>query len=223
MLTRGVIFDLDGTLADTLDDLCASVNAIRPANCAAITREQARGLISFGARRMIRELLALTNEDEVEALLGAFRAHYAQNLTDQTRLFPGWPAALDQLAALRTPLAVLTNKPDGEARAIGARLLGRWPFTAIRGWVAGGPAKPDPSVALELAAALQREPGAVLFVGDSTVDIETAQRAGMTAIGVQWGFHSAQELLEAGAAQIIDSPIELVGLARRVTPTPRRA
>lgn len=210
----GLIFDLDGTLADTLVDLCVSANAIRPPGKPEVRLEQARGLISFGARRMIRELFAPLDESEVESRLVAFRAHYARNLSSQTRLYDGWETALDRLSALRAPLAVLTNKPDAEANAICAKLLARWPIVAVRGWIEGGPAKPDPTVALELATQMGRHASEVIFLGDSSVDVETARRAGMTPIGVSWGFHSPDELLEAGARSVIASPVELVDLAR---------
>ena len=121
---------------------------------------------------------------------------------------------LTELAARGVPAAVLTNKPDEFAQVMVRKILAEWDFRVIRGVGPDGLKKPDPAGALAIAAALGVLPGACLYVGDTNTDMRTARAAGMYAVGVTWGYRSAAELTENGAAVLIERPMELIGLLK---------
>jgi phosphoglycolate phosphatase len=139
-------------------------------------------------------------------------ADYSAHSLVKTRPYDGVREVLRALGELRLPLAVFSNKSHDLTRRIVETLLGQALFAEVRGAQPGIPLKPDPAVALELAAGLGVEPGLVAYVGDSSVDMQTAVAAGMPAVGVSWGFRTAAELREHGAAVVIDRPDELLAL-----------
>ena len=209
-----VMFDLDGTLADTLADIAACGNfALAQLGEAPLPTHRYRKLAGQGARFLVREALHTTDDDpRVDEGLAAFRAYQLEHGSDLTRPYDGVTAALDALAAAGAKLAVLSNKPHAATVPMVERVFARWRFAVVRGHVDGTPLKPDPTTALQLAAEMGVAPGRVLYVGDTDVDMQTAKAAGFTAVGVLWGFRDEAELRSNGADHVITHPRELPAL-----------
>ncbi len=205
------MFDLDGTLADSLEDIAIALDAAMIDNrLPAPTRAQVRGWVGSGARNLV---LQAVGPQLVEPVLARFRVHYADKPIVFTKLYPGVDAALDRLAAAGVELAVLSNKPDALTQVICAALLQRWRFDVIAGHREGMPLKPAAEPALAVAAALQIAPRECAFVGDTPIDIATARAAGMAPIAVTWGFRSRELLVAAEPALVIDDPAQLAQIA----------
>jgi phosphoglycolate phosphatase len=211
---KAVLFDLDGTLLDTLDDLAAAVNrALISLGCPAHSVEAYRTFVGDGAATLIRRALPKDAAPSLHSrALAAFVEDYREHMIVETAPYPGVPELLDALSSLGTPMAVVSNKPDAMTQTLRDELLGSWSFGFVAGQREGAPKKPDPEIALQAARALGAEPSQCFFVGDSDVDITTGRRAGMIAVGVSWGFRGAKELEAAGAASVIDHPQELLDL-----------
>src|SRR5262249_4242068 len=195
----GVIFDLDGTLADTLGDIAAAMNRTLRAHGFPVHPVDAyRTFVGEGVRRLVERALPPGTEDRREAFLAAYQADYAEHMLDVTVLFPGIPAVLDALGRAKVPVAVLSNKTDGATRRLVETLCGRWDIRETMGERPGVPRKPDPAAALSLADARGAPPERVTLVGDTAVDMLTARSAGMRPVGVLWGFRP-REVLDSGA------------------------
>jgi len=208
--TPGVIFDFDGTLADTLADITDSINiTFAQAGLAQVSLVRIRALIGEGLTNLLRRASGLEDSTQLADLVEGYRRVYRNRMLCRSRLYPGVDAMLDALVERNTPIAVLSNKPDEFTVPICAALLSAWPIAAVRGSVDEPLKKPNPAVALDLAARMDRAPADVFFVGDSSVDIETGRNAGMTSIAVTWGYRDRPELEAAGAAHIVESPSEL--------------
>ena len=195
----GVIFDLDGTLADSLADIASAMNRTLRAHGFPVHPVSAyRTFVGEGVRKLVERSLPPGTEELREAFVAAYEADYAENLLNETRLFPGIPEVLDRLRSARIPVAVLSNKPEEPTRRLVDALCSRWEFRAVFGERPGVPRKPDPAAALVLADALAAPPGSVAFVGDTSVDMLTARAASMRPVGVLWGFRP-NEVLASGA------------------------
>jgi phosphoglycolate phosphatase len=211
MNVRAVIFDLDGTLVDSLEDIARALDlAMDDHGVTRPTRELVRTWIGGGARNLI---VHAVGDDRADAVLARFRFHYAAAPCVHTKLYPGFEAVLDQLVAANKLLAVCSNKPHALTTRICAELLQRWPFAHVVGQREHVPLKPHPASALEVAAALDVPPEACAFVGDSAIDILTAQAAGMTAVAVSWGFRPRHELAAATPALLVDDVAALAILS----------
>lgn len=192
---RGVIFDLDGTLADSLEDIASAMNRTLAGHGFPVHPISAyRTFVGEGVRKLVERALPPGHEHLREPFLSAYQADYAEHLLDATRLFPGIPEVLDGLSAAGVPMGVLSNKTDRPTRRIVEALCGQWTFAAVVGERPGVPRKPDPSSALALADALGAPPEAVAFVGDTSVDMLTARAASMRPVGVLWGFRPKEVL-----------------------------
>ncbi len=207
-----VIFDLDGTLADTLEDIADAMNASlrdlgQPVHSVAMYRK----MVGAGVTDLARSALPPDRQDLLEQTLAGFRNHYSAHLADSSRPYPGIPELLDALTARGLKLAILSNKFDAMTKRIGELCFGRWSFDVIFGERTGVPRKPDPGSALEIASLLKVSPERVAFIGDTAIDMKTAANAGMYGVGVRWGFRS-EELEPAGAKAIISSPLELLSV-----------
>ncbi|MHC4993675.1 MAG: HAD family hydrolase [Planctomycetota bacterium] len=213
MPTQAVIFDLDGTLINSLDDIAGSANwALRRLGRPAHNLDTYRYYIGNGADVLMRRALGPDHEDLADEALGLFKGHYTDHAMDLTRPYPGVPAMLDALVKRKTPVAILTNKPQEATDAIVHALLAKWDWAVVHGHRAGVPKKPDPMSALNIVEQLGADPGECVFVGDARPDMETARAAGMVAVGCLWGFRDKQELLDYGAQHLIEKPNELVKL-----------
>ncbi len=213
-MKHGLIFDLDGTLVDSLQGLATSLNhALALSGMPTHGHAAVRGFIGNGARVLIQRSLPA---DAGEALLNtaeqAFKAHYDLTWQDGTLVYDGVVDLLESLQSRGHPLAVLSNKPHSFTVAMVEHLFPSIRFAAMLGQRAGIPHKPDPAGALEIAKAFELDSPNCTVIGDSTMDLETARNAGMQAVAVTWGFHDRKRLIAAGAQQIADCPGDLLEL-----------
>ena len=210
-----VIFDLDGTLVDTLEDIGDAMNRVLVAEGApAHGYEDYRYLIGRGLLNLAEQALPADRRDPatVGRCYERMIADYSANSLVKTRPYEGVPELLRGLRDAGVPLAVFSNKSHDLTLRIVQALLDQAHFVEVRGARPGAPLKPDPAVALDLAAGLGAAPRLVACVGDSSVDMQTAVAAGMPAVGVSWGFRTEAELREHGAAVVIHRPLELLEL-----------
>ena len=207
------IFDLDGTLADTLRDIMDALNHVLAERGFPVHGPDAyRQLVGEGARQLVRDALPEPHRDRLDEVLAAYRLRYAEHLLVHSQPYPGIPELLSELQGRGAPLAVLSNKPHEPTVQIVRALFPDVRFAGVLGQRPEVPRKPDPAAARELCSALGCAPADVGFLGDTRIDMQTARAAGMTAIGVRWGFRDAAELLAHGAQHVIAHPSELLAL-----------
>lgn len=211
---RGIIFDLDGTLADTLRDIAGALNhALRAMHQPNAPLEAVRGWVGEGLPVLCRRAWPDADQSRLDQLISLARAYYAAHPTDHTALYPGVREMLEALAGHRVPLAVLSNKPH-ELTVVTVRNMGiEHFFTDVRGYVSEDEKKPYPSVARAIADRWGIPAVQVIFVGDSATDHATAIAAGMLSVSVTWGFRTRDELISAGATLLINDPGEVLTLA----------
>ena len=214
---RACIFDLDGTLTNTLDSLSYSVNAaMRELGMPEITREQCRLFVGNGSRVLLEKTLAAGGDEKLEKLPAAMEAYgriFDENCTYRVTPYEGVPQMIEELKLKGLRLAVLSNKPDRQAVHVVEEIFGKGKFDLIRGQREGVPRKPDPTAALAIASALGVTPGETLYIGDSEVDAVTGKAAGMRTVLVSWGFRSMDVLKAAGVKDIVDSARDIVRIA----------
>lgn len=214
MAYRALLFDLDGTLLNTLEDLANACNRVLAAmGHKTHAVPEYRFLVGSGVRILVERMLPapLGREVEtVEAALAAFREEYARCWHEHSRPYPDIADLLDDLVQRGLELAVLSNKPQHFTELCVQTLLPSWPFRSVLGQREGVPKKPDPAGALETARLLGLAPAEMLYVGDSDVDMLTAKHAGMSAVGVLWGFRGADELRAAGADVLAERPGDIL-------------
>ena len=214
---RAVVFDLDGTLVDSLADIAAAVNTTLLAH----GRDphplpSFRTMVGWGLRNLLETATTgrpFTTE-EFETVYAELLAGYRARPVTETRPYPGVEPLFSSLTG-RVPLGVFSNKEDGMTKTIVAALFPGAPFQTVVGARPGRPHKPDPAVLLEILEEWGVEPGACAYLGDSAVDIETAQAAGAEACGAAWGFRDAAELKQAGAREVF---ADAAGFARWLEP-----
>ena len=209
---RALLFDLDGTLADTLRDIGESVNHAL-ASVGLSTHEIAlyAPWVGDGVPMLCRRAMGGQREDRLDDVARRTGEYYRQHFMDHSVLYPGIADLLDELQRRAIPVGVLSNKPHEFTVPMVRGLCGRWELETVEGCREQALRKPDPRVARTLSSALGAAPGETAFVGDTAVDIHTAHNAGMISVGVTWGFHGIDELREAGAMHLIDRPEELLG------------
>lgn len=215
MLFDAVLFDLDGTLLDTLRDIGEAMNeALVAVGAEPLPVEDYRLHVGDGVTVLARRALPARLRDEatVARCVAAMRQIYAARIARWSRPYPGIPALLDALEAAGLALGVLSNKPHAMTTVLVADLLARWRFRVVLGERAGVPPKPDAQGALEAAAALGAPASRILYVGDTAVDMRTATAAGMFPVGVLWGFRQRAELVGAGARVLVAEPGEILTL-----------
>jgi len=212
---QAIIFDLDGTLLNTLDDIADSVNRILDeSGMPTHTVDAYRFFIGNGWRMLITRALPedLRTDERIEACAARSREIYHENWNRKTRAYAGIPDLMDRLQEKGVPLAVLSNKPHDFTLRYADAYLGQWKFKAIMGYSDRFPPKPDPTAALVIATRIGVAPENFLFVGDSAVDMRTARAAGMHAVGAAWGFRGAGELQDSGCRTLVYHPLEILSL-----------
>ena len=216
MRFQAVIFDMDGTLLDTLKEIADAMNAaLATLGYPPHDYDAYREYVGYGMDVLARRVLP-EGDDNDDSLVGrlveAMRTIYGRDHAFLSRPYEGISELLDALSEKRVPMTILSNKPDEFTRDMAERLLGRWRFEIVRGIIPGKPRKPEPDVALEMARILGIDPVRIVFMGDSAIDMRTATAAGMFPVGVLWGFRTRQELMENGAGLLIDHPRGLLDL-----------
>lgn len=213
MKYKAVVFDMDGTLLDTLEDLADAMNRVLEARGLPVHPVDAyRFFVGSGARNLVLRTLPADRQDLVAECLQGFLKEYEANWKVKTHLYDGVADLLDALTARNIPMAVLTNKPQEFAELCMKAFLPAWDFALTLGQMPGVPVKPDPAGPRQVIRHLGVAPEEILYLGDTDVDMRTAVGAGMYPVGVTWGFRTEDELRASGAAVIIDHPMELLDL-----------
>lgn len=210
-----VIFDLDGTLLNTIDDLGTAVNH-------ALVREgfpehpltAYRMMVGNGVRRLIERAIPSENRSDVviSKLLAAFREYYDEHLCDCTQPYPGIVPLLAELRSRDVTVAVASNKYESAVKRLISHFFPDLEFGAVCGNIEGYPPKPDPSIVFRVLTESPMPKADVLYVGDSSIDVETARRACVDSVAVGWGFRPMHELVSANPTHIITAPAELLDL-----------
>ncbi len=209
MPCKAVIFDLDGTLLDTLADLHDAVNhTLRTLSLPEITREQTRAYVGNGIRCLLRQALPISQQERTDEALAVFLPYYNAHMQDKTVPYPGVPKLLDELRRRSIRTAVLSNKNDAPVKA----LCSRW-FPQLDVALGARPdmaQKPAPDGAFVILNSLGVTAKETVYVGDSEVDAATAQNAGLRLIAVDWGFRNKETLQQAGAQIIVSDTAALL-------------
>ena len=218
-MTRAFIFDLDGTLADTLESLVFSVKAtLREMGLDEITDEQCRHFVGNGARYLMDHAIRAAGDPEGERLDEAMEVYgriFDENCTYHVTPYPGIVEMLEELKREKVKLAVLSNKPHAQAVKVVKEIFGEGVFDYVSGQQEGIEKKPDPAGVEHIMETLQVDKSSCLYVGDSEVDVQTGKNAGVKTIIVSWGFRTREELDKAGAGTVIDAPGELLEYTRQ--------
>ena len=212
---KAVLFDLDGTLLDTLSDIGAAVNRVLAGKgFPAHELDVYRYFVGDGSAMLINRALPKEKrtDDVIRTCLAAYLEDYGRNWNVMTKPYEGIPEMLDALNDRGLKMAILSNKNHELAKRCTKELLSNWNFEVVIGQRNGVPPKPDPAGALEVAKRLNLPPVDFLYMGDSGVDMKTAVASGMFPVGVLWGFRSMGELRDNGSLALINRPSEILGL-----------
>ncbi len=211
---KAALFDLDGTLLDTLQDIAESMNKVLEKHGLPIHPvDRYRYFVGDGAKILVERVLPpdkASDKRYLERCLKDFLALYAQNWDSNAVLYPGISDMLETLDERGFALAVLSNKPHDFTRLCVKKFLNRWKFPAVFGERPGIKRKPSPQGALEIAKRLGVKPQDCIYLGDTSIDMKTALAAGMFPVGALWGFRDEEELRKAGAKLILASPRDLI-------------
>ncbi len=211
MNSQAVLFDLDGTLVNTLEDIAGAMNfALNRFGLPPWPVDAYRYLVGNGARRLaeraVRDRAELT-----EPVLAVYQRRYETHCEVRSAPYPGIPRLLSALSEKGLQLCVFSNKPDADTRHIIRHYFPSQPFRLVYGQREGIPVKPDPRGALDIAREMAIPPEEFLYLGDTGIDMTCASRAGMIPVGVLWGFRDRSELEKSGARICLASPEELLG------------
>jgi phosphoglycolate phosphatase len=212
---RAALFDLDGTLLDSLADIADAMNGVLAEHgLPTHPLPPYRQFVGDGLRMLVRRALPDGQRDDetIERCVAAMKRLYGERLFVKTAPYPGVAELLDQLQQRNLVLAVLSNKHDGPTRELVDHFFGLARFATVQGKRDGVPLKPDPTAAIAIASQLEIPAQQWLYLGDTSTDMQTANAAGMVAVGVRWGFRDADELRQAGAQHLISHPRELLEL-----------
>ncbi len=218
MKFKAVLFDLDGTLLDTIDDLADSMNRVLIRHGFQTHGVEAyKYFVGNGMENMVKSALPEDRRDQgtVTQCGAEMEEEYFAHWADKTKVYDGVPALLNGLSARKIKMAILSNKPNNIARIMVDRFLKEWSFNIVFGARDSHPRKPDPTAAREMCKILELSPEQVLYAGDTDTDMVTARRANMFAVGVLWGFRTKDELINSGAQKIAEQPTELLKFFNR--------
>ena len=210
-----VLFDLDGTLLDTLGDLGNSMNAVLGRLGYPQHRIDAyRYFVGDGVRKLAERVLPEADRvtEKIDECFKGMRAEYAKRWEDTTRPYDGIAELLTELDKRGLKKVVLSNKPDDMTKLTVEKLLADFKFDIVQGVSDQFAPKPDPAGALAIADELGIAPGEFLYLGDTNTDMQTANSVGMYAVGAAWGFRDADELKANGAAVIVEKPTDVLEL-----------
>jgi len=213
MSIKAVIFDLDGTLLDTIDDITNSMNeALLSNKLLTFTVEDYKIFVGRGVDHLVHEVINAQNADEklFEEIKRSYLTNYLMKQNDETKPYSGILTLLDSLKEMKIKVCVLSNKPDIDTQLVIKYYFNDYPFFIVMGKRSGFEIKPNPASVNEIIFLLQVSKSEVLYVGDTSTDMETAVNASLTPVGVLWGFRQKEELLLSGAEYIIRHPSELL-------------
>lgn len=213
--TKLVIFDLDGTLLNTIDDLAQSVNSVlQKYDYPTHSVEKYKSFVGNGVNKLIERAVSkeLCTKELVERLQADFMEYYAQHGKDNTKPYHGIMELLNELRSHGVTLAVASNKHHTATIELINHYFGSTIFSVVYGKREGTSPKPDPTIVFDIIEKCGVTAAEVFYVGDSSTDMQTAHNASVCSVGVTWGFRTRQELVEHGAKHIINSPIELLNL-----------
>jgi phosphoglycolate phosphatase len=212
MKYKAVIFDLDGTLLYTLGDISLVINKVlKNLDLPTHPAESYKKLVGHGLKETLKRacLNNCSDEDLERGYLDVVKA-YKNNSVITTRPYNGIPELLDALCLQGIKIAILSNKEDSLVQDIADKLLSKWQFSSIRGFLPDVPKKPDPFSLKEMLKEMSIKTSEALFIGDSGVDMKTAVNSGLLGVGATWGYRDIIELTEAGAGILIDKPEDLL-------------
>jgi phosphoglycolate phosphatase len=214
MKYKAVLFDLDGTLLNTLEDIAICANYVLKKNGYPVhDTDKYRHFVGEGMAMLVRKILPETaDEATVNKCLDDLKDEYSRNWKNKTVLYPGIRNMLNMLQEKGIRMSVLSNKPHESTLAHVNHFLSGWKFDAVFGTRQGVPIKPDPVGALEISRIMSISPDEFIYAGDTNTDMMTAVAAGMFPAGVLWGFRDADELLQSVAKKLIKKPVDLVEL-----------
>lgn len=208
---KAVIFDLDGTLVDTLEDLADAINfGLTKFGLAAQPVESCRKMIGDGVGTFVERALPPDKQDLADKVLAVMTNRYRKNYLNHTRLYDGIYETIEKLRKKAVRLAVLTNKNQDMAERVIDHFFGPGIFEIVLGSSDGLPVKPSPQVTAKLLQSMKLSGQEVILVGDSGADMDTAAAAGLRSVGVAWGFRGRAELVQHNAGVVIDKPDELL-------------
>lgn len=211
-MIRAVLFDLDGTLTNTLEDIADAMNrSLRLHGLSEWPVDAYRYLVGDGAKKLAERAV----RDQQELALSVqreYQAYYQEHTRVKTKPYDGVPELLRSLQERGVPLAVFSNKPDADTKNVVAHFFPEIRWTVVRGQMEGVPVKPDPAGALAVAEALGVSPDEVLYMGDTSTDMQCALNAGMHPVGALWGFRTETELRESGAEKLAAHPDEILNM-----------
>ncbi len=214
MQFKAVIFDLDGTIINSLEDLCDSVNyVLKNHNFKTHDLDFIRMTIGNGMRNLIRDSLPSeykADDDIIDQCTGELKEYYLSHWNVKTKPYDGITELFGYLNKNNIPLCVLSNKADKHTNIIVNHYFSDFSFACVCGEKPGVPIKPDPTSSLAISKNLGVNPSEILFLGDSAQDIITAKNAGMFAAGALWGFRDEKTLLDAGADSVFEKTIDLI-------------
>ena len=210
---KTVIFDLDGTLLNTLEDLADATNLVlRNLGYREHDLQAYRYFVGNGIEPLVERALpeSQRNEENLKRCAELMKSEYARRWTNKSHPYPGISELLDGFLSAGYRLNILSNKADEATQQIVAELLAGWHFNTVLGATGAAPKKPDPTTALNIVKQCGSTPRETLFIGDTSIDMQTAQAGGMYGIGVLWGFRPAEELIASGARMLIKLPQDLL-------------
>ena len=213
-MKKAVIFDLDGTLADTIASITYCGNlALSRFGLSSFGEEDYKHFVGDGAAMLVRRALLAAGDERLEHFDEVYEAYleiFAKDCMYQVKPYEGICALLEELKRLSVRIAVLSNKPDRDSLRVVEALFGKGYFDFVQGQREDIPRKPDPAGVYRIMEAFGLPAGDFLYVGDSGVDMKTGRAAGIFTVGVLWGFRDRKELVENGADAVISKPLELL-------------
>ena len=218
-MTKVILFDLDGTLLDTLEDIAISANfALTTLGFESRPTQDYRYFVGEGVFKLFENIFAQSPQSPeiVQKAVTLFESHYSKQFNQNTKLYNGVSKMLSFLQARGFKMAILSNKPDSFTKMCALKYLRQWKFDVVYGVREGVPRKPDPKSALEIAELLHISPSECFYLGDTKIDMQTANSAGMVAIGALWGFRDEEELHSHGAKYLARTPSEVIKLLAEV-------
>ena len=218
-MKKNIVFDLDGTLLDTLGDIATSANfALVTLGFQAQEREKYRYFVGEGVFKLFENIFASNPQDKetIQKAVSLFESHYAKQFNQNTKLYEGISKMLTFLQKRGFKMAILSNKPNSFTKMCVLKYLREWKFEIVFGAREGIPRKPHPTGALEICELLHVMPNECYYLGDTMIDMQTAKSAGMIALGALWGFREESELREHGAQYLLKTPSEVIKLLAEV-------